>query len=66
MMPILLWRGDTSNFLIAFETLWMGGVCFVPFINYDFFDGWGHLVFHLALGLHAYALAESAALIIIV
>ena len=63
MMP-MLWRGDTSNFLIAFEAFWMGGVFFVPFINYDFFDGWGHFIFHLALGVHSYALAESAVLIV--
>jgi hypothetical protein len=62
MMP-LLWRGDTTNFLVVFESIWIGGVFFIPFINYEFFGGWGHCVFHFALGIHSYALAESVALI---
>jgi hypothetical protein len=62
MIP-MLWRGDGTNFAVAFESMWIGGVFFVPFINYDFFHGWGHCVFHLALCVHSYALAESASLI---
>ena len=56
----LLWRGDYENFLIAFESFWMGGVFFVPWINAEYFGGWGHCVFHAALAIHSYALAASA------
>ena len=62
MLP-MLWRGDLTNFLIAFESFWMGGIFFVPFINAEYFCGWGHCVFHIALAVHVYALAESAMLI---
>jgi hypothetical protein len=60
MLP-MLWNGDTLNFVIAFESLWIGGVFFVPFINYDFLAGWGHWVFHVALAVHMYALANYVA-----
>ena len=59
----MLWRGDLTNFLIAFEAFWMGGVFFVPWINKEYFFGWGHCVFHFALAVHMAALAESALLV---
>jgi len=58
MLP-LLWRADYRNFLIAFESFWFGGFFFTPCINRDYFGGWGHCVFHLALSIHGYALVAS-------
>eukprot|EP00960_Hanusia_phi_P053962 762510-Hanusia_phi.AAC.9 len=61
----MAWRSDYENFMIAFFSMGLGGMSFIPWLNKRFFSGWGHSIFHVALFLYARALAQSASKIAI-
>jgi len=56
----MLYRGDVENYTWAMAYFVMGGATFVPYINYNVFNGWGHSIFHLFLVLYGLALSKSA------
>ena len=56
----MVWRGDYENYCVAVASMAVGAAAFVPRWS-CVFSCWGHAVFHVALVVHAQALAASSA-----
>jgi hypothetical protein len=55
----MLWRGDINNYILVITSIFIGGLCFIPQLNYNIFMGWGHTLFHIMLIYYAQILVNS-------
>lgn len=51
-LPILIIHNSLNNFVLALASAFAGGLCFL-------YSGWGHCLFHVFMGVFAYAIGST-------